>query len=464
MARLAWAMACTALLGIASVVLLGLVMVLLGGCAAASQAGPLEEGRDLYKQHCRQCHGETGTRVPAALLDNPSVLARGGDTALAQVIAEGKGVMPAFSTEHEGPLTSTQIAAIVEYLLSPDGLAAKAWPGRKIYLEHCAQCHGKKGMRIPAARLNKDFLEQRDDAVLRVVIQRGYRTMPALGKGFGGSLSEVDIEAVIRYLRMITGSTQPIDQGVSSARVMAPAEASSSHAEGGALAAGGELAARGAEIFQSQCSLCHGATGDEVPGLNLMDQGFLAERGDEALLTAIAQGKGEMPAMGKASGGSLSDDDVAAVLAYLKAQAGGGAPAAAATPAVDTTQALRSVPTDAAQLFQDNCAICHAELQLPRVDPTLVQTIISNGIAEKGMPAFGEKLTTEQIEALTRLIASGEAVGSGAEANPFAGVVRHVESWISKHPTFVKENGSQLCQKCHRLSFCANCHRGGTAR
>ncbi len=513
------------------------VALALAGCTSSTQGGGHED-EPLYRQYCAECHAEKGTGVPGALLNDPGVLAEGGDAALFKAIDEGVGVMPAFGESHEGPLSDDEIARIVEYLLSPDGLASRTWPGRRVYIENCSQCHGSKGMRIPAAPLNRTFLAERDDAVLAAVITRGYKTMPALGQDFGGELSNEEVGAVIGYLRMITGGAASVDEGASSdgpgsdagdettargasifdeqctmchgetgdavpglallsaeyvgsrddgalTTVIANGQGGmpgmSTAAEGplsdediaavvaylraqggGAATPGDSDTSAGATLFQDQCTMCHGQGGDEVPGVALMGEDYLSANDDATLTSAITDGKGGMPGMGTAAGGSLSDEEVAAIVAYLRS--GGGAPEATATPKVDLDKALQPAPAEAVQLFNDNCAACHAGRQLPTIDPTLVQKIINDGIVEKGMPGFRDKLTSDQIEGLARVIASGAPLGDGGNDNPFSGVVQHVDGWILSHPPFVKENGSQLCQQCHQLSFCSSCHTGGAVQ
>lgn len=100
---------------------------------------------------------------------------------------------------------------------------------------------------------------------------------------------------------------------------------------------------QGAEVFRKRCAGCHGPNGDKIPGVMLLDKDFLAGLGDEAITTVIVEGKGKMKAMGKANGGPMTDDEVEAVLAYLKAQAeASSAPAVATVPTSITLSASRA--------------------------------------------------------------------------------------------------------------------------
>lgn len=408
-------------------------MLVLTACGGNSGS----EGERLFRENCSACHGEKGTRIPDIPLNDPGFLSRLGTSGLTRVIAEGKGIMPAWGKEREGPLDAEQIRAIADYMLSPDGLSATTGPGRSLFVRNCASCHGAKGSRIPAAPLNStSFVAGLDDDTLRTAIQQGKGTMPAFGKDYDGPLSKDQVDEVVRYLRTLSGG---------SARLTSAATAESD---------GGQQA------FVSVCSGCHGPAGNMIASADLTSPDFLSSRSDDDLVRAISRGTGGMPAQGKASGGRLTDEEIRAVVAYLKRAAGASAGGQAAPSGV-----LKPPAAGAQDLFKKNCAGCHATPPGATVDPTQLHTIIRDGLADRGMPAFGSRLSETDIEALASLLASGQPVAdnatvavAGSTANPFAGVVRHPDGWISNHPNVVRQQGSQLCQKCHQVSFCASCH------
>jgi mono/diheme cytochrome c family protein len=314
-------------------------------------------GPQLYADHCVECHGPKGGRIPAAPLDSPTFMAGLGEASVYRTIAEGKGTMPAWGKSRGGPLGDDQIRNLVTYLLSPQ----RAGPGRDIYQAQCASCHGDQGNRIPAAMLNdRRVLDQKTDQQLTTAIAEGKGAMAGLGQAKGGPLSDQDVAAVVTYMRPLAGSLDP------------------------------------------------------------------GARGSSDSFSAASSG---------ASGSSSS-----------------GGSAAAKAPA-DPTQ----------QLFSQNCSGCHANLSLNGADPTAVAKNITDGIAAKGMPAFGGRLSSGDITALAQLLVSGKASG-GSGGNPFAGIVRHADGWITKHPPYVKENGTQLCARCHQPTFCVNCHTAGRVK
>jgi len=418
---------------------LALVALLGAACGGGSQ------GERLFRQNCSACHGDKGNRIPDIPLNDPGFLSRLGTSGLITVISEGKGIMPAWGKEREGPLDDDQIRTIAAYMLSPDGLSAVSGKGRSLFVKNCASCHGAKGTRIPAAPLNSTtFVSKLGDDGLRTTIEKGKGTMPAFGKDYDGPLSSAQVDELIRYVQTLSGASTRL--------------ATASFTAGSVK---GEDP--GQQTFASVCSGCHGAAGNAIASADLTSPDFLSSRSDAALAAAISNGTGAMPAQGKAAGGRLSDEDVQAVVAYLKRAAGvsnGGSAAAAAG-------VLKPPPAGAEDLFKKNCASCHAGLPVSDVDPTQIHTIIKDGLSDRGMPAFGSRLSDAEIEGLASLIASGQPIsGAGGESaasaaanrNPFSGVVRHVDGWISKHPDVVREQGSQLCQKCHQVSFCSSCH------
>ena len=71
-------------------------------------------------------------------------------------------------------------------------------------------------------------------------------------------------------------------------------------------------AVRGGALFASRCAVCHGDDGrGGSQGVNIADH--VPYHSDEELVELLAEGGGRMPAPG------LSDQEIADVLAYLRA-------------------------------------------------------------------------------------------------------------------------------------------------
>lgn len=259
-----------------------------------------KDGKSVYTQNCASCHGVQGNRVPAAPLDSREFI-DGLGSRLKKSITEGKGAMPAAAIERGGPLTVQQVRDVLEYLRSSDGLTAHpSIQAKELYAKNCASCHGDKGNRLPAFPLNsKEYLESLGNDALVEAIARGRGIMLAFGKERGGPLSAAEVQAVARYLTSVAVSTGP----VANAAPKAPTTASDAK-----------------ELYTRNCAPCHGLRGDQLPSPKLTSREFLAAHDDGAIARAIADGRPGMAAYGDQKGGHLSDKDIKALVAYLRAE------------------------------------------------------------------------------------------------------------------------------------------------
>jgi len=74
--------------------------------------------------------------------------------------------------------------------------------GEKLYVEHCAMCHGPNGMGtgLLGRRVQPALLEQRDNLAAAYVItaaRRGIGNMPAIPRG---EVSDADLQQIADYL------------------------------------------------------------------------------------------------------------------------------------------------------------------------------------------------------------------------------------------------------------------------
>lgn len=144
-----------------------------------------------------------------------------------------------------------------------------------------------------------------------------------------------------------------------------------------ASAGGAGVLKTGEQVFQAQCSACHGTGAAGSPKFG--DEAAWAPRiknGYEALLNSALKGKNAMPPQG---GGALSEVEVGRAVVYMANKAGAkfpepkapagdtaaAAPAAAAPAATATAAAPAAAPAaaqgDAAPaLFTQTCQACHA--------------------------------------------------------------------------------------------------------
>lgn len=78
--------------------------------------------------------------------------------------------------------------------------------------------------------------------------------------------------------------------------------------------------ATGAEIFDQLCARCHGAGLEGGVGPALGPGSAVVDRPDEYIVTVVTRGQGRMPSFG----GTLSEEQVERVVAYLRERQAGG--------------------------------------------------------------------------------------------------------------------------------------------
>lgn len=170
-----------------------------------------------------------------------------------------------------------------------------------------------------------------------------------------------------------------------------------------------EAVTRGAQLYRQNCAQCHGLQGEGQVGPALKG----SQLGEGALAKVINRGGGPgtgMPAFGREEGGPLGEHQIKDLVIFIKEW--GNAPAPVSPPAPGPSA------TDVDELYGAHCAACHgAERQgvsglAPALSPESlaalgdaeVKGIISDGRAGTPMPAFKELLSSEEIDALIRLI------------------------------------------------------------
>ncbi len=184
--------------------------------------------------------------------------------------------------------------------------AADAAKGQAVFSAKCASCHGKDGKGNPgmakmvkkpgALDLTDAESAKKSDADFIAAIEKGPPPMPS----YKGKLSDADIADAAAFVRSLSGGGAPA----------------------AAAPAGG-----GASTYAAKCASCHGKDGKGNPAmakmfkvdlaaLDLVDKDSLA-KSDGELAKLTADGLNKMPAYK----GKLTDGDIAAVVAYIRALA-----------------------------------------------------------------------------------------------------------------------------------------------
>ncbi|MET0618940.1 MAG: cytochrome c [Thermoanaerobaculia bacterium] len=193
-------------------------------------------------------------------------------------------------------------------------------------------------------------------------------------------------------------------------------------------------------LYAENCSACHGPNGRGAgAAIGLANPVYLAIADDTVLSRATAAGVAGslMPAFAKSSGGELTDEQIAILVAGIRAWAradalGGAVPPAYAGPAGD--------PARGASVFAASCASCHGAggaggpkagslvdgSFLGLVSDQALRTTVIAGRPDIGHPdwrgdASGAPLTDAQVTDVVAWLASMRPANPGA---PYAGRTR----------------------------------------
>jgi len=313
------------------------------------------DGRRLFAIDCSPCHG--------------TAVAFDGDVAeLRNIISEG-GLhleMPPWQER----LDASQLDQLAEFVVDPDSVAG----GQDLFEEHCTRCHGD---RVPQM---DDFQEA------RTVIATGgsHETMPV----WGNVLTAEQIDALVNYT---------------------------------VEAAEGTPVVVGQQLFSENCSSCHGdlgeggenpaRAGDVIAPISTAE--YLKTRDDATLRAVIAQGQPNfgMSPFGAAFGGPLDDDQIDALVAFIRSWEAD--PPVELPPEAETD----TLALDGFEIYSGICAQCHGITGGGGVGPSLraaefrnnstsqdIFDTISQGHSATDMIAWGAILTSDQIEQLVDFI------------------------------------------------------------
>jgi len=416
-------------------------------------------GSALFTAQCGACHELT-------------VLAAGNPLELQRVLDEGPDYPP--HEEAQVPnwsetLSQTERNALLNFLAAPDG--------QRLFAINCAGCHGR------------GVVFTGDENELRALIGQGgqHLDMPA----WRGTLGETDLEALVNYVTdpgsTPTGATlfarhcstchgEWVPSAPDKATARKIISGGGAHIEMpvwgdvltpeqlGALvtytfaASKGTGAGAGAQLFAENCAACHGQFGEGGP--NPTRQGdiiapissaeFLKTRDDITLRNIISQGQPNfgMSPFGAAYGGPLSDDEVDALVAFVRGWEAN--PPVELPPEVSPGQAALT----GAQIYTDVCSRCHGPNGEGGIGPALADAnfqaqydnqalfdAISQGHEATPMIAWGEILTPDQLEQLVRFLRSFKLITVETTGTP------------SAPPSFAQQIAPLLKDRC---SYCHN--------
>lgn len=343
------------------------------------------DGQRLFTVNCSGCHGE-------------GVAFIGTEAELKELISKGGQHldMPGW----KGTLSENDLYALAIYVVDPGSYPA----GATLFGQHCAACHGD---RVPSA---PDL-----ESAQKIISSGGpHITMPV----WGNILTTEQLDALTQYTFEVS--------------------------KGSGTATGGRL-------FGDNCSPCHGQFGQGGPNPSLpgdfiapiSSSEYLKTRDDATIRNIISQGQPDfgMSPFGSANGGPLSDEEVDAIVAFIRSWEAN--PPVATPPEIPTPEAPAVAPTQSTQpkfttkqLYAGICAQCHGlngeggsgsafnteEFQ-SRYDDQALFDLISKGVPSTPMLGVGELLDKDQIQGLVALVREAGTGSINLGPSTFSGQV-----------------------------------------
>mgnify|MGYP002725723900 CR=1 FL=1 len=203
-----------------------------------ADASEKQDGKALFDEHCAACHGLDGMGGVGTPLALPSFLNSVSNDYLSMTIRHGRPgrVMPAFQK-----LAHSEVASIVSHMRSWSDKPApkevyrliKGNPniGRKLFAQHCAECHGKEGEGgegtgvtfsrprdlpiISPALNNPGFLAAASNQMIKNAILNGREGTPM--DPYRNELSDQQANDITLFIRSLEGKAllpQPIKENV----------------------------------------------------------------------------------------------------------------------------------------------------------------------------------------------------------------------------------------------------------
>ena len=350
------------------------------------------DGARLFAVNCSGCHGYSiETEISA---EDLTALIKGGEMHLE---------MPAWQAQ----LETTQLEMLARYVMDP----AANPDAETLYQEDCQACHQGS---VPTA--------ESYEVALEVITTGGsHRSMPVWGE----VLTDEQITALVEYsLSASQGSSVTVGQN----------------------------------LYADNCASCHGDLGegginpananDIIPPISTEE--YLKTRDDITLSSIIAMGQPNfgMSPFGSAFGGPLDEEQVGAIVAYIRSWEAN--PPYELPPEVSSDVLSLSMN----EVFIDLCMNCHAaadpnipslqsaDFQYNRTDQEIFDAI-NLGHEDTAMFGWGEILSSSQIQQLVDLIRALPIIEAGDDSAAPQG---------TSYTLAVKPLLEKYCKACHGAS------------
>jgi cytochrome c oxidase cbb3-type subunit 3 len=191
--------------------------------------------------------------------------------------------------------------------IDPDNLA----DFNLLYKQNCSGCHGAEAKSGAALSLGDPvYLAIADDATLHKIVSNGIAgtSMPAFAKSAGGMLMDKQVDIIVRGIRERYSRPDAL------AGIAPPPYAATEPGD----------ATRGASVYQTFCSSCHGAGGrGSAKASSIVDGSFLALLTNQELRTLVIVGRPDLGApdwRNNVPGKPMSSQEISDVVAWLSSQ------------------------------------------------------------------------------------------------------------------------------------------------
>lgn len=179
-----------------------------------------------------------------------------------------------------------------------------------LYKQNCSGCHGAEGKGGAAIALRDPvYLAIASDATIRRITAAGVRgtQMPPFAQSEGGMLTDAQINVIVRGIRSWARPDTLQDVSLPPYTAGSPGD---SH--------------RGADVFATFCSSCHGPNGGGTKkASSIVNGAFLALVSNQGLRTIVIAGRPELGApdwRNNIPGRPMSAQEISDVVAWLVAQ------------------------------------------------------------------------------------------------------------------------------------------------
>ncbi len=293
-----------------------------------------------------------------------------------------------------------------------------------LYAENCAVCHGLNGEGIGATPpLNNPALQSMPyDEIFKTIARGRFETsMPAWSKDDGGPLSDYQIGELVALIE--SGDWQETGDRVVNLG-LAPLIPFTTDPDPALLEAvgalpDGETLQAAIKVYASQCVACHGADGLGTGIAPALNDPAVREKPVEELERTITYGNAGTLMAGW--GNVLAPEEISAMLSLIQRwdEMPTGVIPAPDIPIPTTEESIAL----GGELYSANCSRCHGPdgQGTPRapslnvksflVDTTdqAIQQIVTLGVPGTAMPAWGDRMTDAEIQAIVGFLRQWEA-------------------------------------------------------